>query len=229
LLASQIVDAPLRAFVERHLHDGYPLVVRRQSDDCCVSSGLHGHDALTERSIAAGLPLPPAHRKARLAFSVPCDAIVQTAPPLLLAEAVPRLPDLWRAPLAELARRGERSGIALRVYGSVSWQALTGSAYLTATSDVDVLWQPQSETQLAAGVALLEDWETCSGLMADGEIQFGNDAAVAWREWRNMLTARARSRIIVKSFRGVRISTHAELLALMAPPANPTQRQLATV
>ena len=164
-----------------------------------------------------GMPLPPSQGKLRLAFSVLPEWIIRTAPPLELAEAIPHLPLAWRAPLQQLIRGAEAIDIGFRVYGSAAWEALTGVPYLAFRSDLDLLWQSTSEAQIDAGVALLSAWETQTGFVADGEICFGDDAAVAWREWSNWRQAPGIThRILMKTLRGAELVAPSDVIALVA-------------
>ena len=208
-ISSQVGSPGLRVPVRDFLAAGWPLVVRRQT-------GIDGEHVARGSSIAVGMPLPPSQGKLRLAFSVLPEWIIRTAPPLELAEAIPHLPLAWRAPLQQLIRGAEAIDIGFRVYGSAAWEALTGCRYLTPQSDIDLLWQPSHPTQIAAGIALLQAWEAQTGFTADGEICFGGDEAVAWREW----SARqhmhdAGDRVLVKTLRGPRLAPRSELIAFI--------------
>jgi phosphoribosyl-dephospho-CoA transferase len=63
---------------------------------------------------------------------------------------------------------------------------------------------------LHAGLALLDD---CSRqLPLDGEIVFPSGQAVAWKEWRNALSAQSRARVLVKRIDSVLMADPAALL-----------------
>jgi phosphoribosyl-dephospho-CoA transferase len=205
-IVSQIADAALAGAARRLLREGAPLVISRQPPS---AGGAPGGTP----SIAAGLPLPPALGKRRLALNIPPDAIVRTAPPPALADAIARLPPAWRPPLLRLLRGARSRRIEFRLYGSAAWEALTGEHYLAPESDIDLLWRPAGMDQLGAGIALLADWERASALRADGEILFGDDDAVAWREWMEAQCQPSRSRVLVKSLAGARLCMRADLLA----------------
>ena len=135
------------------------------------------------------------------------------APPLALADVVPGLPPGIGPPLRRLLRSARTLDADLRVYGSAAWQALTGHAWLTPASDVDFLWRARDSAQIAGIIALLEAWEGESGIRADGEILFGDDDAVAWREWKKAMQQSPVQRVIVKSLRSPRLCAPSELLA----------------
>ena len=159
--------------------------------------------------------LPQAKR--RVALSIAPEWIARTAPPPLLADVIPRLPETRRAALKQLDQRADALGLALRVYGSIAWAALTGRPYLTPGSDVDLLLQPTTAKQLASAITMLATWEAESGVRADGEILFGDDDAVAWREW--MADGRrwesASGHVLVKAVGGPRLEARANLLTAL--------------
>jgi phosphoribosyl-dephospho-CoA transferase len=206
--------------VTNFLAAGVPLVSRRQPES-------EGESSIRWRFIAVGMPLPPSQGKLRVPLVAPLESIMLTRPPLELAEVIPHLPQRWRAPLRDLLRSAEAVGIQFRVYGSAAWEALTGQSYLASRSDIDLLWQPAKIAQIDAGIRLLEAWEAQSGLVADGEIEFGDDAAVAWREWKSSAQRQPPShRVLVKTFHGPRLSARSELLGLIAPRAYSTRTGL---
>jgi phosphoribosyl-dephospho-CoA transferase len=172
-----------------------PLVGRRQEPGVAP-----GHACL-------GAPLPPAADgvKRRAAFTVAVDEIARSTPPVELSYAVAAcagaIPDAWRAPLDDLCRQLP----GLRVYGSFAMQALTGEAYLTPDSDIDVLFAPRGRDELEAGLRHLEDF--ARRLPLDGEVLFASGDAVAWKEW-----AGAGDRVLAKCDGGVRLARRDELL-----------------
>jgi phosphoribosyl-dephospho-CoA transferase len=201
-IAERIADPDLGGIVRKWLAAARPLIIRQQTE---------GGPATANRA-AAGLPLPPSEGKRRIALTLRLREINRIAHPPLLAAAIPCLPVQWRPPLSKLCRAGERLGIDLRVVGAVAWQALTSLPYLTSTSDVDLLWRPCDRLQLERGVALLQRWELTNGLQTDGEIVFGDDLAVAWREW--LRRDRHRS-VLGKQTSGASLRRPSELLELL--------------
>jgi phosphoribosyl-dephospho-CoA transferase len=204
-LGAQIADSFQAAAAIRLLAAGAPLVIGRQP---ATGDGIPGAETL----IAAGMPLPPALGKGRLPFRISTRNIIRTAKPPRLADTIPRLPAIWRAPLLRLLCGALSIGIELRLYGSAAWEGLTGLSYLTPRSDIDLLWRPVSVDQLAAGVAFLAEWEAATGIRTDGEILFGDDDAVAWREWLESGANPVPQRVLVKSHARVRMCSRDELL-----------------
>jgi phosphoribosyl-dephospho-CoA transferase len=221
-LAGAVTDPALREAVAALLAAGSPLVVRRQPP-------LDGASSASSPTLALGMPLPPAQGRQRLAFAVPATAIVRGSPPPRLADAIPNLRTAWRAPLTDLACEAQAAGIELRLFGSAAWEALTGRPYLTENSDIDLIWRPVDADEIDAGIALLLAWESDSGLSADGEILFGDDAAVAWREWARIAEAReGAQRVLVKTLYGPRICAAPELTAQL-PRHRPVRAAAAAI
>ena len=155
--------------LERWFGRGLPAVVCRQED---VRAG----------HVALGVALSLSHGKLKVPLTVRQDAIVRSASPLPLRVAAESLSNAWRDALQELLVASSALGITFRVYGSVAWQHLSGEAYLTESSDVDLLWRADDGAMLDAGLAVLSRWQRQSGIRADGEVRFPNGAAVAWPE-----------------------------------------------
>jgi phosphoribosyl-dephospho-CoA transferase len=194
-------DAQLYPVVNEWIVSGRPLVVRCQPPHVEAAGRL-----------AVGLPLPPFLGKRRIALEVDLRAIMRVASPPSLAEIIDELASGWRDPLLQLSAGAAEIDIEFRVFGSAAWQLLTGLPYLTSESDIDLLWRPATNSQLAQGVALLEAWERAAGICADGEILLGDDA-VSWREWARDAGP---GRLMAKHWRGAALRTRAELLEQLA-------------
>jgi phosphoribosyl-dephospho-CoA transferase len=191
-----------RARIEAWISARLPLVVRVQR-----------HQLPAQGRVALGLPLPPKEGKRRLAFELERDCIIAVSPPPRLRETLAALSAPWRDALRELDAAATRIGLEFRVFGSIAWQALTGMEYVSAGSDVDLLWAPRDSRELTAGLDLLVRWQRSSGLPADGEILFG-EHAVSWREWQQ-----GDARVIGKSIAGPSLCARAELLARLSARA----------
>lgn len=186
---------------------GWPVVMRRADAD------------LAPGQVSVGIPLPPRAedgRKLRVAGRVALDAIVRQAPPLPLAQ-LSGMPAHWHAPLAALAQQAQAQELAIGVYGSAALQAITGQAYLRAGSDIDLLLQPRSVTELDTALALLRTH--ARGLPLDGEIVFPGGRAVAWKELSAAREGSLASRVLVKELRRVALVRIDELLASLEEQA----------
>jgi phosphoribosyl-dephospho-CoA transferase len=199
-LASMASDPIVRAAIDLWSTRGWPLVVRRRED----------RESSSDTAIAIGLPLPPSLDKKRCAFFLSRDDIAAHAPPLALEEVIGRLPATRRRMLAPLARATARERIALRVFGSVAWQAETGLDYWHDDSDLDLIAAPKSYADLRSTIALLERAQERVAMRLDGEIVFPGGDAVAWREWADGDSA---SRVLVKNVSRVALVARGDLLS----------------
>ena len=147
-----------------------PLIVRRRVPG-------EGGDA-----IPLGLPLPPADGKRRIGLALPAAALTPAASPDL-ADVVGHAPPDWQPTLAGLIELGRRYAIVPRPFGALLWQALTHLPYLSATSDLDLLWP--CAARVPAGLldrigALAET----APMRIDGEMLLPDGVGVHWRELR---------------------------------------------
>ena len=209
-VAAQVKDGATHTQVAAWLAADRPLVVARQPCGAALP------DTITSAgTISTGLALPPAPDKRRIALVVAAHEIARYTQPLLLADAIAHATAAWQPALAELHDAAINIGIKLRVFGSLAWQALSGLQYLTPHSDIDLLWNPLSHAQLQQGIALLARWEQEHGLRPDGEVLFGANSAVSWREWA-ALKPGGNQRVLVKRDSGAELVAAGELLELLA-------------
>ncbi|MDB5749212.1 MAG: mdcG [Massilia sp.] len=162
-----------------------------------------------------GLSLPPRARdgaKARIALVARAGDIARSRAPLPFAQAIGAVPDAWRLHSGMLLDDAGRAGLDLRVYGSVALQALTGQAYLTPASDIDLLLAPRSIGQYRCALALLA--RHARALPLDGEILFPGGQAVAWKEL--LRAPDAKARVLAKSMHVVSLVTVDSLLASLS-------------
>ncbi len=158
----------LREWVE----SGRPLVARRR--------------LASDRAdrIAAALALPPSFPTRRLALALPSEAVARVEPPPTLAIAREAAPRSWLDTFDALAALGAAVAGAPRVFGSFAWQALTGHPYVTATSDLDLLWPLTPALDIAALLAGLAQLAPMAPGRLDGELVHGvTGAGVQWQEW----------------------------------------------
>ena len=170
-----------------------PLVVTRQ---------LPGEgDADT---IAMGLPAPDRWDRRRLALAVPrCDVLYFDEFPR--DEQVLRLlPGTARPQWLRLCSGLHALGVVARVHGSYGWKYFSQLDHVRESSDIDV-WIPVSDMgQADAAAAMLQSFP-CRRPRLDGELVFGDGAAVAWREWLAWRAGRARA-LLVKRIDGSSLS-----------------------
>lgn len=188
--------------IERWATHDWPLVVRRSDV---------GFEVAT---VAVGLALPPdvgSGRKIRIPLSVHPDDIARHEAPLAFAHAASVLPLAWQLAFSDLSHELTAAQLEFRVYGSVALQAMTGLSYVTATSDIDVLFYPATHAQLQQGVHLLQKY--VQNLPLDGEIVFPSGHAVAWKEWAEAVKSPDKVKVMVKSMRTVNLMDVTDLLS----------------
>jgi phosphoribosyl-dephospho-CoA transferase len=200
--AAQRAATPAQQPILAHWRQaGWPATVRRRDADA------------TPQQVCLGLTLPiDASGAARVRLGLRCMEadVARWRRPLTLQEAAQALPPAWRDAYAGLERQAAVDRLDIRVYGSLALQALSGAPYLTARSDIDLAFFPLDAAQLSKGLALLDD--TSQRLPLDGEIVFPSGQAVAWKEWRNALSAQSRARVLVKRIDRVLLAEPADLL-----------------
>lgn len=162
-------DLVAKAAIRRWADCGWPSVVRRS---------LPGEAP----GVALGLPLPPHAGKHRLALLVHSDDIATVAPPPRLDAVAYLAPFAWRPSLARIGAAAVQHDVGLRVYGSLAFQHLTGLAYLTDQSDLDLLVEVRRGTDLQALAASFAAAEAAAPMRIDGELIGNSGAAVKWRE-----------------------------------------------
>ena len=120
------------------------------------------------------------------------------------------VPAAWQAAFASLSHDVAAAHLEFCVYGSLALQAITGLPYLTATSDIDVLFYPTTHVQLQEGLHLLAKY--AQSLPLDGEIVFPSGHAVAWKEWAEAVKSPDKIKVMVKSMRTVSLLDVSALL-----------------
>lgn len=183
---------PGDALVAAWAEEGRPLVRRR---------GLPGE----REGVPLGLSLPPTSGKRRLSFVAQPEAVIAWAPPPLLAH-VP-VPEAWRSTQAAVVALGARQAAPARVFGSFAWSALTGLAYLTPTSDLDLLFPLPRDGDIAGLLRHLSEIEAMSPASIDGEIVRGDGVAVNWRE-----LSESADEVLVKTLGGVALRSRSWFL-----------------
>lgn len=197
-LRSPLGDVALAA-IDAWFSSGRPAVVRRDDD-----AGSYG--------LSLGVALPLTHTVRKLPLQVDAGVVRRTTPPLELVTVIASAPSSWRSELASLAAGANAIGVDLRVYGSLVWQHVSGEPYVTPASDVDLLWRVADQARLEEMLEYLVQWQSTSGLTADGELLLDDDTAVAWKE----LLRRPRQ-LLIKRSSGVELRAYREALSLIAP------------
>ena len=87
-----------------------------------------------------------------------------------------------------------------RVFGALLWEHTTGLPYLTARSDLDLLWSISDERSAALLVEGLRRLDADGPVRLDGELELPDGAAVNWRELANQS-----GEVLVKTMDGVEV------------------------
>lgn len=158
-----------------------------------------------DRLVALAVTLPAARWLARIEIVVERAAIERLAPPPLLADACTCAPPAWIPPLADLSRTALEVGVPLSVTGGLAWQFATGETYVSASTPVELLFQPRTREALDRMLEVLRVREGWSGPRLAGEVVLGWTDQVAWRD-----IVQGRRRVLVHG-------TGRELVADVAP------------
>jgi phosphoribosyl-dephospho-CoA transferase len=199
--AAQTVAADCRATLLRWQQADWPVVLRRREM------------GTLEDELCLGLALPPDGNgdKTRIPFKAQMKDVQRIEEPMALRQALVHMPSGWNGPLHAFAGDCLHSGIALRLYGSWAWQILTQQNYVTASSDIDLLFTPRNTAEFSRGMALLA--QHAVRLPLDGELIFPDGHAVAWKECWQALHGASQPRVLVKTSADVRLTTLASLMA----------------
>jgi phosphoribosyl-dephospho-CoA transferase len=181
---------------------GWPVIVRRRGE------------ADNRHLVPVGVPLPPAAGKRRVALLIPPEGVLQRSrPPLLDATASAADPN-WRSTIDALVALGARSGVEPATFGSLLWQHLTGLAYLTPHSDLDVLWPIPANFDVHSLICGIAQVQRDAPLRIDGEIIFPDGSAVNWRElWDAHQTADGAT-VLAKTMESVQLLDVASLASV---------------
>jgi phosphoribosyl-dephospho-CoA transferase len=166
--------------------------------------------------VCLGIALPPHPEsgvKTRIPLRAKASGVKKVVPPLSLDAASAALPAAWQSRIQPFAADAAANDLAFKVFGSLALEALTGRRYLTASSDIDLLFHPASRNELERGLALLD--AHAAALPLDGEIVFPSGEAVAWKEWRNAARPPHGQRVLVKGRTTVRLATTEALLSTL--------------
>jgi phosphoribosyl-dephospho-CoA transferase len=181
-----------------------PVIVRRR-----MAGELPG-------CVPAALPLPPCHGKRRLAFTFSSGAALTALPPVFLRDAARAAPAEWQSIIAALLAFGDTIGVAPRVFGALLWEHATGLPYLSARSDLDLLWSISNEPTAHSLVARLRQLDAEGPVRLDGELELPNGAAVNWRELARNLEDH-NGDVLVKTMDGVAMRSKAALFRTTVP------------
>lgn len=145
-----------------------------------------------------GFTLPGVDARRRVGLVVPRSAIVRTARAPMLRDAIDAAPSGWRSLMRAIDDLCVECRITPRVFGSLAAQLASGEPYLAPASDLDLLFECGSASDLDA---LLAGLCALDGRVprVDGEVLMPCGWAVAWRELDGALAGGASSRVLARS------------------------------
>ena len=180
---------------------GRPLMVRRRSPED------------EENYLPVALALPPSSRIRRVALQVETPDIREKMPGVTLRSVEKDTPLSWQPTVAAVLEVAEETGIKPRIFGSFLWERLTGLPYLSATSDLDLLWPVGNRDCVTYLVSRLAAIEAEGAVPLDGEVILPGGAGVNWRELH-----RRDPEVLVKTMTGVQL--HPIVTLFEATPAS---------
>ena len=153
-----------------------------------------------ENCLPVALALPPSSRKRRVALQVEMSDIREKVPGVTLRSVRKDAPLSWQPTVAAVLKVAKETAVEPRIFGSFLWERLTGLSYLTATSDLDLLWPIGDRNRVPDLVSRLAAVAAESTVRLDGEVIFPDGSGVNWRELHG-----GASEVLLKTMTGIRL------------------------
>lgn len=195
----QALSVPLRFALADWVARHQPLVVARQPRDC--------------GEVLLGLTLPAHGTGQRCACLVRHQDIQGLTPPLPIGRCLGRLPRAMTHTLEQLETRLTREGITAGVYGSLSWETLSGQIYRHPRSDIDLVCDVVSAEHYFMSLEALTDAARRLPCALDGEIRFPDQRAVSWKELAAAQSRHPATQVLVKGVSDIALAPLSALLA----------------
>lgn len=192
--------------------DAHIAEVQQWADNQWPATVRRNEPGMARNSVCLGIALPPPlheGRKIRIPFTAGVEDVLRRDTAVDLAAVVPAMPAAWQTSLGALSQAACHQQLLFRVYGAAALQVETRLPYLSASSDIDLLFYPASEKQLEEGLALL--LAHTARLPLDGEIVFPSGRAVAWKEWMYASDNQSGTRVLTKNMQDVSLTPVADL------------------
>ena len=103
------------------------------------------------------------------------------------------------------------------MFGALLWQYTTGLPYLSARSDLDLLWSISDERSALSLVEKLLHLDAESPVRLDGELELSDGAGVNWRELAQTFAGPGDD-LLVKTMDVVEVRTKAALFRTLVSP-----------
>jgi len=129
-----------------------------------------------------------------------------------LADCLGHFGENEAAVLGQLVEKLKTAGLSLYVFGSVSWEKISGKPYRTEKSDLDLLCDVATieDVRLVTDAFAAADCELPFSI--DGELRFPNDDCVNWLEVLVALEHHDEMEVLIKGEMGVYMNTLDSLL-----------------
>ncbi|MDP4300419.1 malonate decarboxylase holo-[acyl-carrier-protein] synthase [Leptothrix discophora] len=189
LAAQDWDDDGARACIDHWAAARLPLVVTRQCPE-------------DPDGLSLGLPAPLRWQRRRLALRADWQHVLGFDEFPGVQDLGPLLPRSGRATWQRLVSALTGLDASARVYGSHGWQLLTGLPYLRDGSDIDLSLAVLDAHHADAVAAVLAGFCPILPRRLDGELQFPDGRAYAWREWQAWRAGRSRA-ILCKTLTAV--------------------------
>ena len=145
--------------------------------------------------------------KHRASVQVRRQDVLRCASPHALAHCLDLFGEQPACILGALADKLHAAGYPAYVFGSVAWEMIAGVPYRTDKSDLDLLCDVRTMQDVRFVTSAFAAADRALPFCIDGELRFPNDACVNWREVVAALESHVAMDVLVKSERGVCMST----------------------
>jgi len=150
--------------------------------------------------------------KHRAFLEASCQDILRGDTPHELIECLDLFGQQEAKVLRHLAEKLNASGFTIYVFGSVSWEKVSGKSYRTENSDLDLLCDVATIQDIRLVTEAFAEADRELPFSIDGELRFPNDDCVNWLEVLVALEHHDEMEVLVKGETGVYMSTLDSLL-----------------
>lgn len=183
-------------YVQQWIANGFAFVFPQQQDDV----------------LRLGMVFVDQGLRHRVTVQVRSDDVLQVKPPLLLSECLEHFCAVDAVILKKLNQQLAAIGCKVHVFGSVSWELISGQKYWTEASDLDLLIDVPLIEQAEKIVNMIRQAASQLSFRIDGELRFPTNECINWLEFAMALENTDGVEVLVKSETGVYLIAPSELL-----------------
>jgi len=169
--------------------------------------------------ILLGLAFMEGETKHRAIVSVESDALSRVMPPYRLNDCLSAFQASDSMVLNELINTVVTANKTIRVFGSVSWEIASEKRYRNKLSDLDLLCDVETMTELNLVISAFNKAEENLSFKLDGEIRFPHDACVNWKELHAMQNEGFKGNVLVKDEAGVYLRSVTDMAEVICSSA----------